>query len=100
MNIKELETIMAKYGVAIRAIPEMARDVFDVRHKDKYPDGRVQFLPEYKRDMLVVERRPEHGGQFIMEHGLKTMSGVSFKGKKYYASIEEAINDLLSMVEE
>lgn len=95
MDIRDLETIMVSYGVVLRAIPEKVRGIYEKRHIDKYPNGVIKYLDDFKREMLVVETIPKNAGKFIFECVPNTSSVVQFKGKKYYNSIEDAVEDLL-----
>lgn len=45
-----------------------------------------------KREMLVVERIPEHAGMFLVKTGLRTTVGVHFSGKKYYKSLKDVMS--------
>jgi len=94
MDIQLLEEIMITHGIVLRAIPRKVRGVYDKRHLDKYPNGIITYLEEYKRDMLVVETIPQNAGKFIFESVKSTRSTVSFSGKKYFDSIEEAIEHI------
>lgn len=96
MDIKELENIMVSHGVVLRAIPKTARSIYEKYHADKYPDGIIMYLEKYKREMLIVENIPKNAGKFIFECEKHTSSIVKFNGKKFYDSIEQAIEDLVS----
>jgi hypothetical protein len=95
MDIKKLEQIMIAHGVVLRAIPEKIVSVIEVYHKDKYPDGRIEYIERYKREMLVVEKIPIHAGKFIFECAKNTNGMIQFYGKRYFDSIDEAVNALL-----
>lgn len=94
MDINELERLMIDEGLVIRAIPLKIREIYEVRHKDKYPDGRIEYLAEYKRKMLIVEREPENAGKFLITRGWGTLSTVKFQNDPYFDTIEEAVNYL------
>ena len=96
MTIKELETIMTKYGLIIRAIPEKEYSVFEPQHINKYPNGKIQF--RFGREMLVVEETPLHAGKFIIESQRNSLTAVWFKKEKFYDSIEEAVADILANI--
>lgn len=100
MNIDELEATMSQYGMVIRAIPEKIRGVYEVSHQDLFPNGQIMYLEEYKREMLVVETRPQHAGKFVIECARHTYSRVQFNGKKFYDTISEAVNDVLRQKKE
>lgn len=95
MDIKELEEIMVSHGVVLRAIPKKTRSIYERYHIDKYPRGTIQYLEEFKREMLVFESIPENAGKFIFECEKNTSATVHFSGKKYFDSIEQAVEDLL-----
>ena len=85
---------MAEYGVCLRAIPNRVRSVVEAQHIDKYHTGKIVFLPEYKREMLVVDSIPEHAGQFLVEKHLGTSSTVRFANKKFYTTLEAAVSEI------
>lgn len=95
MDVKTLEEIMAAHSVVLRAIPKVLVEVYETRHITTYPHGVIKYLERFKREMLVVERIPENAGKFIFELAPNTSSTVKFYAKKYYNSIEEAVNGLL-----
>lgn len=99
IDIADLETIMVKYGLAIRAIPETVQGVVEAYHKDLFPDGRIVYLEEYKREMLVFESRPRNAGKFVIERVQNTDTRIQFQGKKFYNSIDEAVKDMLRKIE-
>lgn len=92
-KLKQLQNIMIDNALSIRAIPKTVRDVVELRHKDKYPGGHVEYIDSFKREMWVYERCPRHGGQFVVENNCGTGSMIRFSGKRYYNSLEEVIND-------
>ena len=96
MTIKELEDVMAKYGLVIRAIPEKEYSVFEPQHIDKYPNGKIE--SRFGRKMLVVEETPLHAGKFIIEIQRNSLTAVWFKKEKFYDSIEEAVADILTSI--
>lgn len=53
---------MIENALSVRAIPETVRNVVELKHKDKYPGGRVEYINSFKREMWVYERCPRHGG--------------------------------------
>lgn len=95
MDIKELEKIMISHGVALRAIPEKVRHVLEKQHIDRYPNGTIEYLDEFKREMLVFESIPKNAGKFILVKNQATSCNVSFTGKEYFDSIEQAMESLL-----
>lgn len=91
IDLNTLQKIMIDNGLAIRAIPIMRRIVVDIRHKNDFPDGHIEYLDEYKREMWVENRKNIHGGQFVVESNCGTQSSISFSGEKFYDSIEELV---------
>lgn len=94
MDIKEMEELMLEHGVVLRAIPRKSRVVLGKIHIDKYPQGTIQYLEEYKREMLVFYEVPKNAGKFIFECVGHTDSMVRFYAAKFYDGIEEAFEDL------
>lgn len=94
MDIKELENIMVTHGVVLRAIPNKTTGIYEKRHIDQFPDGKIMYLEDFKRAMLVIEKIPKNAGKFILECEKNTLSTVKFTGRKYFDSIEEAVNSL------
>lgn len=92
MDISELGRLMVEHGACLRAIPNRARSVVEVQHADQYPTGKIVFLPEYDREMLVVESVPAHAGRFLVETCIGTSSTVHFSNEKFYSTLEEAVS--------
>ena len=95
MDIKELEKIMVEHGLVIRVIPQKVRSILEKQHVDKFPDGKIEYLEKYKREMLVVEETPKNAGKFVIECVKHNYADVHFAGKNFYGSIEEAVEDFL-----
>lgn len=95
MDIKELEEIMIEHGVVLRAIPKKVRGVYEKYHADEFPNGTIEYLEDFKREMLVVWSIPKNAGKFTFECEKHTGSTVKFRGKKFFDSIEEAVKDLI-----
>lgn len=93
MTIEELEHLMVEHGIVLRAIPNTVREILEVRYRDEYPDGKVVYLEEFHREMLIVEHVPKHAGEFLMECRQGTSQMVPFN-RIFYKSISEAIADL------
>lgn len=92
--IAELEAVMVEYGVVMRAIPKVVKAVYGTAHIGRFPTGRVQYLPEFKREMLIVERTPRNAGKFIFEYAQNTDTTVRFRGATYYDTIGQAVDAL------
>ena len=99
MTLDELGAIMAKEGLVIRAIPETVTSVFDANEKNKalYPDGVVQFLPEYNREMLVVKRTPGCAGKFIFVRCNSTRTRVFFPSQ---STMYDSLSDVVRAIQE
>ena len=95
MTIKELEQIMIQNAITIKAIPEKVVSVFEKCHLAEYPNGSIQYLDKYKREMLVVETIPKNAGKFVIGRNTGISSVVKYEGQ-FYDSIEDAIIDLLN----
>lgn len=95
MTIQELEQIMVENAVTIKAIPEKVVSIFEKSHLNEYPNGCIQYLEQYKREMLVVETVPKNAGKFVIGRNTGNSSVVRYEGK-FYNSIEEAVADLLN----
>lgn len=94
-TINELEELMIKHGLVIRAIKPYHFDVFEVRHKDKYPDSEEYYDERLKRNM--IRRKVEHGeiaNKFVIQKEETTNATVQFYKPTFFDSIEEAIDSL------
>ena len=100
MTMQELERLMVEYGIVIRAIPHYHTSTIDVRHKGQYPEEVEYFDPRFNRNMLMIKEANHHGGKFMITKMTFTGGTVPFYDPKYYDSIEEAVNALLSDVKE
>ena len=99
MTLDELGAIMAKEGLVIRAIPEIVTSIFEANEKNKelYPDGVVQFFPEYNREMLVVKRTPECAGKFIFVRCNSTGTQVFFPSQ---SAMYDSLHDVVRAIQE
>ncbi|MBQ3011261.1 MAG: hypothetical protein IJA20_02925 [Methanocorpusculum sp.] len=95
MDIKELEEIMVEHGVVLRAIPMKVTGIYEVRHRKQFPNARVEYLEDFKREMLIDERVPINAGKFIFESNQGTGNMVKFYANRFYDSIEDAMDGLL-----
>ena len=97
-TLNELERLMRETGAAIRAIPEKSRSVFENSEKNRrmFPDGTAKYLPEYGRVMLVVEKKMQNGGKFLLEMGrhIGTSTTVRFSGKQYFNTLSDIMKEL------
>lgn len=100
MTISELEKLMVKHGLVIRAVPHEHLEILEIRNKDRYPDGIVKYGGEtFKRDMLYVTKsNGKLSGKFLISSNKGTGEMVKFINKPYN-SISDAIKDLEGMCE-
>lgn len=94
-TINELEELMIKHGLIIRAIKPYHIEIFEVRHKDKYPDSEEYYDEQLKRNML--RRKVDHGknaNKFIIQKEETKCAMVRFDKPTFFDSIEEAVNSL------
>lgn len=92
--LARLGSLMAKRGACIRAIPLKTRVIVELRHAGEYSDGKIAFLPEYGREMLVIERVPDNAGRFLLETGTGTGATVRFPGREHYDTLSETLEAL------
>lgn len=100
-RLEELAVRMAGSGACVRAVPASVRSVVEARHAGDPVYGgpdiiskEIRFLEKYGRDMLVVERRPPHAGEFLLETGAGTSASVRFSGGTYYKSLTDVLDAL------
>lgn len=95
MDIEELEKIMREHGAVLRAIPYKTHEVYELYNRDVLPDGRIEYLEQYGREMLVVERVPENAGNFLIESAKSTIGTITFHNRPY-KTIVEAVDALVN----
>ena len=85
------EKFVRDNNLVIRAIPEKVRGTYDVNEHNlkKFPQGEVKYLPEYKREMIVVFTVPAHAGEILVTRCKHTMGNVEFSGGVYFKSFDE-----------
>ena len=91
MTIEMFEKFVRENNLVIRAIPEMVRGAYDVNDNNlkKYSHGEVKYLPEYKREMIVVYTVPAHAGEFLVTRCTNAMCNADFSGGVYFKSFDE-----------
>ena len=101
MTIEELSKIMVEHNLSIRAIPEKVREVY-VKDAEEHgiSGGKVEFLPDYKREMYVKYIIPEDAGKFMCIKNEATLAMVNFSKAKRFNTVEEAVEDYLSNLKE
>lgn len=97
MDLNELNDIFINKGIVLRAIPRKVKGIYEKSHAHDFPDGKIQYLDEFRREMLVLEYVPEHAGEFLIEFAKNTDSIVRFSEKKYFVSLEDALTSILEM---
>lgn len=100
MDIKELEEIMISEGIVLRAIPSKTVGIYEKYHINEFPHGTIQYLDEYKREMLVVESIPELAGKFLLQTAKHQNCIVRFDNKELFDSIEDAMKKYMDKVHE
>ena len=91
MTIQDLEAFMKEYDVTIRVIPEKVRIVVEKSHIKDYPNGKIKYLEEYKREMCVAIRIPDNAGRFIYAKTKDTNSIAMFNSKVVFDSIADLV---------
>lgn len=89
--LDEISAILMEHGASIRIIPKEHWSVFEVCHKDMYPDGVVKYLDEYKREMLVVQKENPHAGKVNVGFSTTATGTVTFE-PTFYDSVEDAVD--------
>ena len=97
MDFKVLERLMIKYGTVIRAVPEKISFTVEKRHINEYPEGKIEFLPEYGREMLVGYKNHKYGGKLALGFAKHTANDLPFMKWQFFDSLEDIINYLVSM---
>lgn len=93
-ELSKLQDMLVKHGGVIRAIPMKTRGVYEAYNIDKYANGKVEYLPEFGRDMLIVEEVPKDAGKLLLVAGQSTSSTTQFKGALKFNTMEELIDAL------
>ena len=101
MDINELTRIMVEYGLVIRAIPLEVRGIYEKTHAARFPEGTIERLEGWNRDMLVVRSKPKNAGKIIILECKNTSARVDFtKPKQYFDSVEDAVRSVMEPREE
>ena len=96
-KISDLEKIMVRDNICIRAVPQKITSIIETRHIDMFPEGKIIYLPDFKREMLVIEETPANPGTFVFEK-LKGKNGtVRFSPKIFYKSLTDMLDDIYSV---
>lgn len=110
VDIEELGRLMIEHGLVIRAIPYETTSVYEIRHKDKYPDAVVFYSEARKCDMIRVTKKLSQGGKFIITQVLDQGTIINYWGKPgnwgkkvpvvFYDTIEQAVNSMIDQPKE
>lgn len=95
MDIKVLENIMQEYGLVIRAIPNKIKRIYDSYHIKDFPDGKLEYVEKFGREMCVVMEAPNHAGKFVIDCAPHTYTDVKFTNGMYFNTIEDAVNYII-----
>lgn len=90
MSIEELESFLSQEGLVLKAIPFENVCILPIECMSKFPNGTIEFVPEYGKEMLILRTKNKYGGMFVVGRKNK-FSGVSFEGADYAPSIPEAV---------
>jgi hypothetical protein len=92
MNLQDLESIMEKYSIAIRRIPNFSVGVYEMRH---YQDGD-EIIKRNGKDYVRRTTVNKTGGDYLVvpmnTTSISPSWANSFRGK----SIEEAVRKFLN----
>ena len=95
MDILELEKIMKEKGLVIRAIPNEIKCIYDSYHISEFPEGKLEYIPQFNREMCVVMQKPKNAGKFMIESIRHTYADVKFVNEMYFDTIQDAINYII-----
>ena len=90
MTIEQLEEFMVNHGLVIRTIPKEITHIYEAHYAQKYPNGTVKYMEEYKREMLLVTEVPSNAGKFVVSAALHTDSNIRFH-PPFFSSIKELV---------
>ena len=97
MEIVELEKIMKEKGLVIRAIPNEVKCIYDSYHIKDFPDGKLEYISQFDREMCVVMQKPKNAGKFMIESVRHTYADVKFNHSEYFDTINDAVNYILNL---
>ena len=95
MDILELEKIMKEKGLVIRAIPNEVKCIYDSYHIKDFPEGKLEYISQFDREMCVVMQKPKNAGKFMIESAKHTYMDVKFNNTEYFDTIQDAINYIM-----
>lgn len=88
-TLNQLSELMTRHGAVIRAIPQKKRHLYEKELKSLYPDGKIEYVDEFKREMLVQYTAPQNAGKFYLTFANHTMQTVIFNNSLIFDSLEE-----------
>ena len=97
MEIIELERIMKEKGLVIRAIPNEIKCIYDSYHIKDFPDGKLEYISQFDREMCVVMQKPKNAGKFMIESVRHTYADVKFNHSECFDTIQDAVNYILNL---
>lgn len=65
-SFDQIKSIIDSGDYALRRIPKFKKIIVEKRHFDQYPDGKIVYLEDYKREMCVCQRKLKYGGKWFI----------------------------------
>lgn len=97
MDINILEKIMKEKGLVIRAIPNEVKCIYDSYHIKDFPEGKLEYISQFDREMCVVMQKPKNAGKFMVASAKHTYMDVKFNHSEYFDTIQDAINYIINL---
>ena len=96
MKVSELEALLRKHSAVIRFLPQKTKKIVEKRHKNQFPNGKIQYIESFHREMLVVEEEvlPNLAGKILLAENHTTNSTVTFSKELIFTSLEEVYDYL------
>lgn len=92
-----LSELMTTHGAVIRAIPQKERHLYEKELKSLYPDGKIEYVDEFKREMLVQYTAPQNAGKFYLTFANHTMQTVVFNNSLIFDSLDQIVDYLTTL---
>lgn len=90
ITIQQLEEVMRKYGSSIHAVKLEERDILEKQYADRYNDGEIKYMEEFKREMFIRTYVPKNAGKFYLK-----VNGRHFDKAILFDSINDIVKYLL-----
>lgn len=90
-----VKSIIDTGNFALRRIPEFQNIIVEKRHLNEYPDGKIVYLDEYKREMCVCKRKLKYGGQWTIISKAGTAKSINIFSDQY---LIKNINEVLQYI--